>query len=58
MKATPITLEVLTDTLAGSTILKTINAGGGIVSHTIDHPTLGKCLTVQADDSFLLITCK
>lgn len=57
MKATPITLEVLTDTLSGSTILKTINAGG-IVSHTIDQPTLGKCLTVQADDSFLLITCK
>ena len=57
MKATPITLEVLTDTLAGSTILETINTGG-IVSHTIDHPTLGKCLTVQADDSFLLITCK
>ena len=56
MKATPITLEVLTDTLAGSTILETTNTSG-MVSHTIDHPTLGKCLTVQgSDDDSLLIT--
>ena len=55
MKATPITLEVLTDTLSGSTILETINSGG-IISHTIDHPTLGKCQTVQSDSNCLLIT--
>jgi hypothetical protein len=55
MKVTPITLEVLTDTLAGSTNLETIDTSG-MISHTIDHPTLGKCLTVQTDSNYLLIT--
>jgi hypothetical protein len=55
MKATPITLEVLTDTLTASTILETTDTGG-MISHTIQHPTIGKCQTIQSGMECLLIT--
>ena len=56
MKTQQITLSYLSDILEQSTIVETISTGG-LLSHTINHPTLGECQTVQAEDSCLLITC-
>ncbi len=55
MKTEIITLDDLADTLAASTIINTIDQGN-LLTHTINHPTLGKCQTIQADSSCLLIT--
>ena len=54
MKATPITLEVLTDTLAGLTVIETINTSN-LVNHTINHPIFGDCQTIQSGGKCLLI---
>ncbi len=55
MKTETITLENLVDTLAASIIIDTIN-NGCLISHTIQHPTLGLCQTIQSDSDCLLIT--
>ena len=56
MKTQQITLSYLSDILEQSTIVETISTGG-LLSHTINHPALGNCQTVQADSSYLLFTC-
>jgi len=52
---TLITLQELSDILEASTITNTINHGTMLI-HTINHPAFGKCQTVQADESCLLIS--
>jgi hypothetical protein len=55
MKVTQISHNRLAEILEQSTV-ETINTGG-LLSHTIDHPTLGKCQTIQGNgDGCLLIT--
>ena len=56
MKKEQISLSYLSDILEQSTIVETISTGG-LLSHTINHPALGNCQTVQADSSYLLFTC-
>ena len=56
IKTEVITLDDLADTIAASTIIKTIDQGY-ILSHTINHPILGNCQTIQAGSECLLINC-
>ncbi|WP_262964417.1 hypothetical protein [Methylobacter psychrophilus] len=55
MKTQIITLAELCDLLEAATITATIDQGL-LLSHTIDHPTIGKAQTVQADSACLLIS--
>jgi hypothetical protein len=56
MKVTQISHNRLAEILEQSTVVETINTGG-LLSHTIDHPALGNCQTVQgSSDGCLLIT--
>jgi hypothetical protein len=56
MKVTQISHNRLAEILEQSTIVDTINTDG-LLSHTIQHPTLGKCQTVMGNgDDVLLIT--
>jgi hypothetical protein len=56
MKVTQVSHSYLAEILAVSTIVETINTGG-LLTHTISHPTLGNCQTVQGNgEDALLIT--
>jgi hypothetical protein len=58
MNVKQISINYLTEMLAVSKIVDTINTGG-LLSHTIQHPTLGNLITVQGSgDDCLLISRK
>jgi len=58
MKVTQISHNRLAEILEQSNIVETIDTGG-LLSHTIQHPTLGNCQTVQGNsEDALLITEK
>ena len=47
-------VDDLADTVAASTIIKTIDQGY-LLSHSINHPILGDCQTIQAGGKCLLV---
>jgi hypothetical protein len=47
-------VDDLADTVAASTIIKTIDQVY-LLSHTINHPIFGDCLTIQAGGKCLLV---
>jgi hypothetical protein len=58
MKVKQISHNHLAEILEQSIIVETISIDG-LFTHTIQHPTLGKCQTVQSSgDDALLITEK
>jgi hypothetical protein len=56
MRFSARSIDDLADTVAASTIIKTIDQGY-LLSHTINHPILGRCQTIQAGSECLLINC-
>ncbi|UOA09187.1 hypothetical protein [Methylobacter sp. S3L5C] len=55
MKTEVISLKTMCAILEAATITNTIDQGL-LLSHTIQHPTLGLCQTIQADSACLLIS--
>jgi hypothetical protein len=56
MKTEVITLEDLADMLFESKIINTIDQGL-MISHTINHPTLGKVQTIQGGCKKICVNC-
>ena len=54
MRFSARSVDDLVDTVAASTIIKTIDQGY-LLSLSINHPILGRCQTIQAGGKCLLI---
>ena len=54
IKTEVISVDDLADTVAASTIIKTIDQGY-LLSLSINHPIFGDCLTIQAGGKCLLV---
>ena len=56
IKTEVISIDDLADTVAASTIIKTIDQGY-LLSLSINNPILGRCQTIKAGSECLLINC-